>query len=386
MAKKHPLLVLVMILLAAALACTLPTAATPAQPANEAEATITALARTVEAILAHTPTAPPASEQPTTTFTAEPPTPTPTNTQPPPTLTPVPPTPIPCDQARFIADISVPDGAQFTPGQTFTKTWRLENSGSCTWTTGYAVVFESGNAMDAPATVNLTSSVAPGQRVDISIAMKAPSTLGKHKGNWKIRNASGARFGLGAANISFFVDIEVVEAPAAFYSFVSKVCEADWRSAAGDLPCPGSNVDNRGFVLTLTNPKMENGDTISAPAIETHPMWDSHPLWGGNGWIQGTYPDAIPIVPGHKFKGRVGCLFNAATCKVNFFIKYKAGSDPWTTLGPPRWYEDYDGSLQSLDVDLSFLAGQSVKFMLQVDANSNAGQDWAVWINPRIEK
>ncbi|PIU90073.1 MAG: hypothetical protein COS63_04110, partial [Anaerolineae bacterium CG06_land_8_20_14_3_00_57_67] len=50
-----------------------------------------------------------------------------------------------CDWAQFVADITVPDGASFAPGAAFTKTWRLKNIGTCTWTTSYALVFVSGS-------------------------------------------------------------------------------------------------------------------------------------------------------------------------------------------------------------------------------------------------
>src|SRR5271157_1067465 len=54
-----------------------------------------------------------------------------------------------CNWAQFVADVTVPDGTTLAPGATFTKTWRLENIGNCTWTTSYALVFSSGSAMGA---------------------------------------------------------------------------------------------------------------------------------------------------------------------------------------------------------------------------------------------
>ena len=59
----------------------------------------------------------------------------------------------PCDWAQFIADVTVPDGTTYTPGATFQKTWRLKNIGYCTWTTSYALVFDSGQQMGASSSV-----------------------------------------------------------------------------------------------------------------------------------------------------------------------------------------------------------------------------------------
>lgn len=138
-------------------------------------------------------------------------TPPPTTT-PFPTVTSAPPTPIPlpCDRAQFVADVTVPDGTNFAPGAAFIKTWRLKNDGSCTWTPSYALVFDNGNALNGPAEVALSGNVAPGQTVDLSINLKAPGSGGSYQGYWKLRNASGARFGIGSnAAGSFWVKIIV---------------------------------------------------------------------------------------------------------------------------------------------------------------------------------
>ena len=84
------------------------------------------------------------------------------------------------------------------PGQKFTKTWRLKNTGSCTWTSGYSLVFFSGEAMGASAASRLTTgTVAPGEEFDISVELEAPVTPGTYRANFKLRNTDGIIFGLG---------------------------------------------------------------------------------------------------------------------------------------------------------------------------------------------
>jgi len=123
----------------------------------------------------------------------------------------------PCDRGEFVKDVTVNDGDDFKPGETFTKTWRLKNTGSCTWTTSYRVVFDSGNALGAPASFNLPVNVPPDGIVDISVQMKAPTEIKAYESYWKLQNASGVTFGLGEnAQKSFWVKIEVVEAAKAF--------------------------------------------------------------------------------------------------------------------------------------------------------------------------
>ncbi len=153
-----------------------------------------------------TPPEPPqiaTTEAPTT---EEPPTPTVTLT---PTITQ---TTIPCDRVAFVSDVTIPDGEELDPNESFTKTWRLKNDGSCTWTSSYALIFDSGDSMDGPASKQLTSgTVAPGATMDISVNLTAPSSPGTYKGYWKLRNGSGVNFGIGTDGTNpFWVEIEVV--------------------------------------------------------------------------------------------------------------------------------------------------------------------------------
>src|SRR5512142_1040922 len=74
-----------------------------------------------------------------------------------------------CDWAQFVADVTVPDGTRYDPGATFTKTWRLRNIGTCTWTTSYSMVFDSGTQMGNTTSVAFPNSVAPGATVDVSV-------------------------------------------------------------------------------------------------------------------------------------------------------------------------------------------------------------------------
>lgn len=167
--------------------------------------------------LTETPTATAtATPSPTPTYTptaTDTPIPTATNT-PTPTDTPSPtatytptatdtPTPIPttppgiCDQAELVVDMNEPPGNVMLPGWGFLKTWRLRNTGSCTWTTSYAIVYRDGERFGAPDAISLPYDVPPGQSVEINIRMSAPSAAGSYLGYWMLRNANGAFFGLG---------------------------------------------------------------------------------------------------------------------------------------------------------------------------------------------
>jgi hypothetical protein len=135
--------------------------------------------------------------------------------QPSPTNTALAPGAAPCNAAKFVADITIPDDWETSPGTAFTKTWRLKNVGACAWTSGYAVVYDHGdNRMDAPETAPLTAAaVPPGETVDASVNLKAPSVAGSYQAFFKLRAPDGATFGIGsAADTAFWVKIKVTTA------------------------------------------------------------------------------------------------------------------------------------------------------------------------------
>jgi len=114
-------------------------------------------------------------------------------------------TPIPCNIGKFVKDVTIPDGTDFNPGESFVKTWRLKNMGSCSWSSSYDIVFSSGDAMSAPSAVQLTTDIIPpGGTVDVSVTLVAPADPGTYRGNWKLRDGADQVFG------KFWVEIEVL--------------------------------------------------------------------------------------------------------------------------------------------------------------------------------
>ena len=212
--KKTPTLFLTIILASALIlgACNLPSATSQedADATTVAETAAAVFTRAAETAAVASPSATLApGETPTVT-------PVPTNTLFPTQANTATKTPIPCNRATFVKDVTIPDNTNIDPGATFTKTWRLQNSGSCTWTTGYVLLFDNGDQMNAPATKSFTTgSVAPGSTVDISVDLTAPTTPGTYQGNFKLRSPDNIVFGINADGQGpFWVKI-VVASPTA---------------------------------------------------------------------------------------------------------------------------------------------------------------------------
>jgi hypothetical protein len=99
-----------------------------------------------------------------------------------------------CYGLAFVSDVTIPDNTTMTPGQQFTKTWRVRNTGSCAWQAGFSLRFIGGEAMGG-SSASLANAVQPGNTADISVAMTAPTTAGTYRGNWRMANAAGSYFG-----------------------------------------------------------------------------------------------------------------------------------------------------------------------------------------------
>jgi len=87
--------------------------------------------------------------------------------------------------AAFVTDVTVPDNTRFEKGESFTKTWRLRNSGSEDWPENTVLVYVRGEQMTSANSVEV-GSVAVGAEVDISVEMTAPDRDGNFTGVWAL--------------------------------------------------------------------------------------------------------------------------------------------------------------------------------------------------------
>ena len=121
--------------------------------------------------------------------------PTPTLTTPTPAITPTgTTTPPPCTMsAALLQDLSIPDGTILKPGQQFTKSWRVQNNGSCDWE-NYRLVFVRGSLLGGNSP-SLLPKVSSGNSLDISLELFAPSYQGEYTGYWQIQSDKGSLIG-----------------------------------------------------------------------------------------------------------------------------------------------------------------------------------------------
>jgi hypothetical protein len=99
-----------------------------------------------------------------------------------------------CNMMSYVNDVTIPDNTPMTPEQTFTKTWKVKNSGTCAWEAGYKFAFTGGDAMSGE-TYTLTESVPANAQVELSVPMTAPNKTGSIRGNWRMSTTAGQFFG-----------------------------------------------------------------------------------------------------------------------------------------------------------------------------------------------
>ncbi len=118
-----------------------------------------------------------------------------------PTLTPVPRTPTPAPttptvapvatpnigilDARFVRDVTIPDGQIVAPGEAFKKVWELRNEGEVDWPEGTTLQHVSGPAFGPVESVSLRSR-APGETAEIAVEMVAPNEPGLYTSYWQL--------------------------------------------------------------------------------------------------------------------------------------------------------------------------------------------------------
>ena len=99
------------------------------------------------------------------------------------------------DDSDFVKDVTFPDGSPVRVDQQFTKTWEIRNLGSAPWQDRYLTrqTAEDTDLCASPSRVPIRLT-QPGQNVQISVTITAPSFPGSCHLDWKMTDANGNEF------------------------------------------------------------------------------------------------------------------------------------------------------------------------------------------------
>lgn len=98
-----------------------------------------------------------------------------------------------CYNSALVSE-SIPSGTKLDPGEAFTKTWEIKNTGSCDWNGEFRITFVGGDLLGSDTT-KIRQRVPAGSTANISLDMVAPSTSGEVTSSWQMANDEGNLFG-----------------------------------------------------------------------------------------------------------------------------------------------------------------------------------------------
>ena len=112
-----------------------------------------------------------------------------------------------CEASASLVGESYPDGTIVPPGETFTKVWNVQNTGTCVWDSSWQLIFYGGDLMDGIASYSFPQPAQPGETVEVPIILRAPAQNGTYTGEWMLKSPWGATFGVGQYSVPLSVSI-----------------------------------------------------------------------------------------------------------------------------------------------------------------------------------
>lgn len=108
-----------------------------------------------------------------------------------------------CNNLAFIRDVTVPAGTVIQKNKDFTKTWKVQNTGTCNWMYQYGLVLLSGDRYGGKDT-KIQRLVTVNDWSEVSVNMTAPNHPGTYTNYWRMTDADGHMFGA-TLTVSFVV-------------------------------------------------------------------------------------------------------------------------------------------------------------------------------------
>jgi hypothetical protein len=291
-------------------------------------------------------------------------------------------------KARFAGDVSVPDGTEFTAGDTFEKTWRLQNAGTCPWGPGYTIRFTGGDPMGPARQDPLVNRIEPNAQGEITIPLVAPEEAGTYRGNWQMYDLKGQAFGP-----EMYLEIKVTppdptkvdEAKSTIlYDFVENASKATWTSGvigytvrdtpiseALELPAP------QGLVATGIAQLRGNVES-DQKVLLTYPHQDL-------GLIEGKYPITTTLQPTDSLVATLG--FTKLSILSDDGVTFEVGFTPQggqEHLLLSQLVQYQDSPVHQVIPLSTIQPGQTGTFTLRVKGGESLNQDWAIWQELRL--
>jgi uncharacterized protein affecting Mg2+/Co2+ transport len=190
-----------------------------------------------------------------------------------------------CNKAVFVQDVTIPDNTLLAYEQNFKKTWKIQNTGSCTWTGKYYASMVSDDpaspVINGDGTIPVTVNVAPGAIWQYTANLIAPKTAGTYTQYWNMVDDTGTPF----TSQPWYVKIKVNKSGSGSTSgglgidtSISATCSGGVVTVDyGTIELTGDSSDMDGDVNVYYKYRIDNVDrsaklgpvTFSSPGSET---------------------------------------------------------------------------------------------------------------------
>jgi hypothetical protein len=100
-----------------------------------------------------------------------------------------------CNNLGFVRDVTIPAGTVIQPNKNFTKTWKVQNTGTCNWMYQYSFMLLSGDSYGEDKVIKIQKLVTVNDWTELSVSMTAPKKPGTYTNYWRLADLNGNMFG-----------------------------------------------------------------------------------------------------------------------------------------------------------------------------------------------
>ena len=152
---------------------------------------------------------------------------------------------------EFVTDVTIPDNTVLAAGAAFSKTWRVKNTGTCTWDNTYQWLFTDGQQLGGPATASV-GTTAPNATLELSVALTAPTAPGSYTGRWRLKSSNNVIFG----GVIVIIVVPATPTPTATNTPTATASAGDWNGVwetnCGVAACGRAHLVQNGTTVTGT--------------------------------------------------------------------------------------------------------------------------------------
>jgi len=189
------------------------------------------------------------------------------------TVTVVPTSPPDCKvQAVLLEDVTIPDNTRLEPGESFTKTWRFKNTGTCHWK-NYTINFLTGDRMGAPTSAPIPDTLA-GSTVDVSLELTAPTADGSYSGYFTLKDAEGESIDVGAEK-TFWLKIVVGNPTTPVPTSPTRTSSGSTGSTTGNVAANCGVSTNAGYASQIVSMINSERQSKGLPALTVNGSLES---------------------------------------------------------------------------------------------------------------